>query len=180
MRKIICFLSLILLLCVSTVQAATFSVAKDSQKINEQLNVDNVVFVNNLKIKNLNILDSNNNKLLSLDAKARSNYIRKIVCKNPDKVFYEIKALGGAHGELGGYWLIGQHNGKWVVYVNLESLRSMGACFIFHCIESKGDSLLISTYNHKFPDDSIVAHADIELFWDYDAQWFGMRRVYED
>lgn len=177
MRKIICFLFAILLLGMCTAQAATFSVLGDLTEIKDRLVMDDVVFVRNKNDKILNIIDKNNNKALTLYTKSPFCYVKKIVCKNPDKVFYEIKDPVGAHGELAGYWLIGKHNEKWVIYVTLESLRSMGACFITHRTEANGNSLLISTYNHIFPGQKVSKHANIELFWDDNAQWFGMRRV---
>lgn len=183
MRKIICFLFAILLLGMCTAQAATFSVLGDLTEIKDRLAMDDVVFVRNKKDKILNIIDKNNNKVLTFYIESPFCYVKKIVCKNPDKVFYEIKDPIGAHGELAGYWLIGQHNENWVVYVNLESLRSMGAHFCTWRTEAKGGTLLIPTFNYVPPSrDSVNVnnHVNIELFWDDDAQWFGMRRVDED
>lgn len=180
MRKIICFLFGILLLGMCTAQAATFSVLGDLTEIKDRLVMDDVVFVRNKKDKILNVMDKNNSKVLTLCIKSPFCYVKRVVCKNPDKVFYEIKDPTGAHGELAGYWLIGQHNEKWVVYVNLDSLRSMGAHFCTWRTEAKGETLLIPTFYHIPPSrDSVNVnnHVNIELFWDDNAQWFGMRRV---
>lgn len=176
MRKIICLLCMFVLLSISTTQAATFSIPESSKEIKNNLIMDNLVFMWNLKDKKIDII-ANNYKVLTFYTHSPFSYVRRIICKNPEKIFYEIREPSGAHGELANYWLIGQHNEKWVVYVTLESLHSMGACFIARSTEANGDSLLISTYNHLFPGQKVSKHADIELFWDDHAQWFGMRRV---
>lgn len=116
--------------------------------------------------------------------------IRTIRTTDPDMTFFEINADVGAHAMNCGYWLIGKHDGQWVTYVSLDSLATMG-CTIgeWHQIRTKIDEdgtgrfILISSHEYLPPGAQYQyqrKHAvdlQLELFWDENAQWFGMRNL---
>lgn len=104
--------------------------------------------------------------------------------------FFEINADVGAHAMNCGYWLIGKHDGQWVTYVSLDSLATMGYTIgEWHQIRTKIDEdgtgrfILISSHEYLPPGAQYQyqrKHAvdlQLELFWDENAQWFGMRNL---
>lgn len=116
--------------------------------------------------------------------------IRTIRTTNPDMTFFEINADVGAHAMNCGYWLIGKHDGQWVTYVSLDSLATMGYTIgEWHQIRTKIDEdgtgrfILISSHEYLPPGAQYQyqrKHAvdlQLELFWDENAQWFGMRNL---
>lgn len=116
--------------------------------------------------------------------------IRTICTTDPDMTFFEINADVGAHAMNCGYWLIGKHDGQWVTYVSLDSLATMGYTIgEWHQIRTKIDEdgtgrfILISSHEYLPPGAQYQyqrKHAvdlQLELFWDENAQWFGMRNL---
>lgn len=116
--------------------------------------------------------------------------IRTIRTTDPDMTFFEINANVGAHAMNCGYWLIGKHDGQWVTYVSLDSLATMGYIIgEWHQIRTKIDEdgtgrfILISSHEYLPPGAQYQyqrKHAvdlQLELFWDENAQWFGMRNL---
>jgi len=116
--------------------------------------------------------------------------IRTIRTTDPDMTFFEINADVGAHAMNCGYWLIGKHDGQWVTYVSLDSLATMGYTIgEWHQIRTKIDEdgtgrfILISSHEYLPPGAQYQyqrKHAvdlQLELFWDENAQWFGMRNL---
>lgn len=116
--------------------------------------------------------------------------IRTIHTRYPSMTFFEINADIGAHAMNCGYWLIGKQNGKWVTYVSLDSLVSMGySSGNWHQIKTKinedgtGRFILISQHEYMPPGAQygyqrrMATDLQLELFWNEDAKWFGMRRL---
>lgn len=117
--------------------------------------------------------------------------IRTIRTTNPDMTFFEINADVGAHAMNCGYWIIGKHDdGQWVTYVSLDSLASMGYTIgSWHQIKTKinedgtGRFILISQHEYMPPGAQygyqrrMATDLQLELFWDQNAQWFGMRSL---
>ena len=104
------------------------------------------------------------------DPYAASYTIRKFGITNSEKAFYEIHATAGAHEQTCGYWIVGKHNGQWVQYVSLESFVPLGYRLsewhrLAASINKDGDGRFILN----------DAKMQLELFWDDDAQWFGVR-----
>lgn len=96
--------------------------------------------------------------------------VREIRTTNPAKTFYEINADAGAHGQNCGYWLVGKHHGQWVQYVSLESFVPLGYSLsewhrLAASINKNGDGRFILNDTQM----------QLELFWDDDAQWFGVQ-----
>lgn len=116
--------------------------------------------------------------------------IRTIRTNDPDMTFFEINADVGAHAMNCGYWLIGKHDGQWVTYVSLDSLATMGYTIgKWHQIRTKIDEdgtgrfILISSHEYMPPGAQYgyqrkhAVDLQLELFWDDNAQWFGMRNL---
>lgn len=116
--------------------------------------------------------------------------IRKIYTMFPSMTFFEIVADRGAHAKNSGYWLIGKCNGQWVTFVSIDSLANMGYTpgewhRIFTSINSDatGRFILTSVNTYMPPGahyESQRQHAvdlKLQLFWDKDAHWFGIRRL---
>lgn len=116
--------------------------------------------------------------------------IRTIHTRYPAMTLFEINADIGAHAMNCGYWLIGKQNGKWVTYVSIDSLVSMGyTSSNWHQIKTKineagtGRFILISQYEYMPPGAQygyqrrMATDLQLELFWNEDAKWFGMRRL---
>ena len=116
--------------------------------------------------------------------------IRTIRTNAPDMTFFEINADVGAHAMNCGYWLIGKHDGQWVTYVSLDSLATMGYTIgKWHQIRTKIDEdgtgrfILISSHEYMPPGAQYgyqrkhAVDLQLELFWDDNAQWFGMRNL---
>lgn len=116
--------------------------------------------------------------------------IRKIETINPKMTFFEITASRGAHGKNCGYWIIGKHNGQWVTYISLDNLAAMGyTSGKWHTIQTNinsdgtGRLIFISSHTYMPPgakygyQSRSVNDFKIQLFWDQDAQWFGMKSL---
>lgn len=116
--------------------------------------------------------------------------IRPIHAVLPKGTFYEITADVGAHGKNCGFWLIGKRDGQWVTYVSLDSLATMGYTpNQWHRLrtETNGDATgrYIVTSEHEYMppgakygyERRIATDLTVQLFWDKEAQWFGMRRL---
>lgn len=116
--------------------------------------------------------------------------VRKIALTDPGKQFIEIIASQGAKGKNAGYWLIGKHDGKWVTYVSLDSLASMGYTTdewhgINSIINSDGDGrFIIESFHRYMPpgaqygyQEKIAVDLRVELTWDKNARWFAMRSI---
>ena len=116
--------------------------------------------------------------------------VRTIRTSDPDMTFFEINADAGAHAMNCGYWLIGKHDGQWVTYISLDDLANMGFTLgKWHQIKTKinedgtGRFILISQHEYMPPGAQygyqrrMATDLQLELFWDQDAQWFGMRSL---
>lgn len=116
--------------------------------------------------------------------------IRPVYAVLPKGTFYEIIADVGAHGKNCGYWLIGKRNGQWVTYVSLDSSATMGYTpDRWHRIrtETNGDATgrFILTSEHEYMptgakygyESKVATDLTLQLYWDREAQWFGMRRL---
>lgn len=114
--------------------------------------------------------------------------IRKIELKDPNKVLLEINATQGAHAKNAGYWIIGKYKGKWVTFISLDTLANYGYTVgEWHSIGSSvnyyGNLILTSQHEYMPPGarfgyemrraNDFVAN----LFWDENAQWFGIKRL---
>lgn len=96
--------------------------------------------------------------------------VREIRTTNPAKIFYEINADAGAHVQNCGYWLVGKQHGQWVQYVSLESFVPLGY--------SLSEWHRLATSINKDGDARFILNdtqMQLELFWDDDAQWFGVQ-----
>ncbi len=96
--------------------------------------------------------------------------VREIRTTNHAKIFYEINADAGAHGQNCGYWLVGKQHGQWVQYVSLESFVPLGY--------SLSEWHRLATSINKDGDGRFILNdtqMQLELFWDDDAQWFGVQ-----
>lgn len=121
--------------------------------------------------------------------KGSSDYvIRTIKTDNPSMTFYEIRAYAGAHGRSSGYWLIGRRNGAWVTFVTIDNLRTMGYNLnqenhISSKITDDGRFILTNKHSYMPPgahygyQKRMATDLQLELFWDQNAQWFGMRSL---
>lgn len=116
--------------------------------------------------------------------------VRTIRTSDPDMTFFEINADASAHAMNCGYWLIGKHDGQWVTYVSLDNLANMGFTLgKWHQIKTKinedgtGRFILISRHEYLPPGATsgyqkrMATDLQLELFWNQDAQWFGMRSL---
>ncbi|MCH3951818.1 MAG: hypothetical protein LKE33_12930 [Acidaminococcus sp.] len=116
--------------------------------------------------------------------------VTQIRTQNPDMTFFEIIADIGAHGMNCGYWLIGKRDGKWVTFVSLDNLARMGYTVgewhqILSSINQNGNGRFILTSRHEYMPPGAkygfqrryANDLKIELFWDDEAQWFGMRSL---
>lgn len=116
--------------------------------------------------------------------------VRKIALTDPGMQFIEIIASQGAKGKNAGYWLIGKRDGKWVTYVSLDSLASMGyTTDEWHAINGKintdGDGHFIIESSHRYMppgaqygyQEKTVVDLRVELTWDENARWFAMRAI---
>ena len=117
--------------------------------------------------------------------------VREIHITSPDKTFYEINTSIGTSGKNNGYWLIGKHKGKWVTYVSLNNLTAMGYTpWNWHRIQTNigeydsGKFILTSIHTYMPPgaqfgyERRTATDLQLELYWDENAQWFGMRKSY--
>lgn len=101
--------------------------------------------------------------------------IKKLQLRDPKKICFEINMIAGVHGKNSGYWLIGKYGEKWVTFVSLDSLASVGYTpNEWHSISTKvnenGDLILTSRH-------STGVDFQAKLFWDSKAQWFGIQRI---
>lgn len=116
--------------------------------------------------------------------------IRTIYSMFPSMEFIEINANRGAHAKNCGYWLIGKRNGTWVTYVSWDSLASMGfTTNQWHQItthlneDATGRFILVSSHEYMPPGAKYgyqrrhAVDLRLQLIWDQNAQWFGMRRL---
>lgn len=116
--------------------------------------------------------------------------VKEIHTTNPELTFYEINAFVGAHAKNVGYWIVGKHSGQWVTYISLDNLATMGYTVgKWHQIHTKinenGDGRFILISQHEYmPPGAIYGYQKrmavdlrLELFWDDQAQWFGMRSL---
>jgi len=116
--------------------------------------------------------------------------IRKVYTMFPQMVFFEIIADRGAHAKNCGYWIVGKHDDKWVTYVSIDSLVNMGYTpWEWHQIKTEMNSdatgrfILISSHEYMPPGAQFgyqLKHAvdlKLQLFWDKEAGWFGIRRL---
>lgn len=114
--------------------------------------------------------------------------VREVHTKSPSMTFYEIIADRGAKGMNCGYWLIGKCNDKWVTFVSLNSLASMGYTLnewhhISSNIDNNGRLILTSTHKYMPPgaeyeyQKKTVKDLVVQLFWDSSANWFGLKRI---
>jgi len=114
--------------------------------------------------------------------------IRKIELKNPNRVLFEINATAGAHAKNVGYWIIGKYKGKWVTFVSLDTLSKYGYTVgqwhrISTDVDYAGNFLLTSQHEYMPPGASfgyemrMATDFQAVLFWDDNAQWFGIQRV---
>lgn len=114
--------------------------------------------------------------------------IRPIYTIFPSMTFIEIIADVGAHAKNCGYWLIGKHNGQWVTYISIDSLAQMGYTpgewHQIHTAANKdatGRFILTSQHEYMPPGAQYEAQRKfavdlkLQIFWDQDAQWFGLR-----
>lgn len=114
--------------------------------------------------------------------------VHEIITENPRMILYQITATSGAHAMNNGYWLVGKHKGKWVKFISLDNLAKMGHTPLeWHQIESRitntGNMRIISSHEYLPPGVIYQVYRKhavdmvVELFWDKNAQWFGMKRV---
>lgn len=116
--------------------------------------------------------------------------IRRIYTILPSMVFIEIIADVGAHAKNCGYWLIGKQNGQWVTYISIDNLAQMGYTpDKWHQIktaankDATGRFILTSQHEYMPPgaqygyQRKFAVDLQLQIFWDQDAQWFGLRRL---
>lgn len=116
--------------------------------------------------------------------------IRSIYTIFPSMEFIEINADRGAKAKNCGYWLIGKRNGTWVTYISWNNLASMGfTTNEWHQItthlneDATGRFILESSHMYMPPGAQYgyqmksTVDLKLQLFWDQNAQWFGMRRI---
>lgn len=116
--------------------------------------------------------------------------IRPIYTIFPSMIFIEIIADVGAHAKNCGYWLIGKRNGQWVTYISIDSLAQMGYTpGKWHQIhtaanqDATGRFILTSQHEYMPPGAQygyqrrMATDLTLQIFWDQDAHWFGLRRL---
>ena len=116
--------------------------------------------------------------------------VRPIYTIFPSMTFIEINANQGAHAMNCGYWIVGKRDGQWVTYISLNNLASMGyTTNQWHQIttaaneDATGRFLLTSSHEYMPPGAQFgyqkkrAVDLRLQLFWDQDARWFGMRRI---
>lgn len=119
---------------------------------------------------------------------AQSYGIRIIKTDDPNRTFYEITATEGAHGRNCGYWLIGRYKDSWVTFISIDHLRKMGfdpGLENRMTSEITPDGKIIFTNEHSYMPPGgrygyqrrFAPDLRLELFWDEDAQWFGIRKL---
>ncbi len=104
------------------------------------------------------------------------NYsIKKLQHRDPKKIFFEINMIAGVHGKNSGYWIVGKYGDKWIAYVSLDSLASIGYTpNAWHSISSDVNDdgeLILTSRNSKEID------FQAKIYWDKKAQWFGIARI---
>ena len=121
-------------------------------------------------------------------AGAYSYVIRTIKTNDPNRTFYEIKAVEGIRGGTFGYWLIGRYKDSWVTFISLDHLIKLGfdplqENVMFSEITPSGKLIFINKYSYMPPGGRYgyqrrqAINLRLEFFWDEDAQWFGMRKL---
>ena len=116
--------------------------------------------------------------------------IRKIYTTFPSMQFFEIIADVGAHAKNCGYWIIGKKDGQWVTYVSIDSLTAMGYTpgewhQISTALNNDATGRFILTSRHEYMPPGaqygyqrkFAVDLQLQLFWDQNAQWFGIRRL---
>ena len=116
--------------------------------------------------------------------------IRKIYTTFPSMQFFEIIADVGAHAKNCGYWIIGKKDGQWVTYVSIDSLAAMGYTpgewhQISTALNNDATGRFILTSRHEYMPPGaqygyqrkFAIDLQLQLFWDQNAQWFGIRRL---
>ncbi|WP_276840050.1 hypothetical protein [Anaerovibrio lipolyticus] len=116
--------------------------------------------------------------------------IRKIYAMFPTMEFFEIIADRGAYAKNCGYWIVDKRDDKWVTYVSIDSLANMGYTpGEWHQIKTEmnadatGRFILTSSHEYMPPGAQYgyqrqhAVDLRLQLFWDKDARWFGIRRL---
>ena len=116
--------------------------------------------------------------------------IRKIYTTFPSMQFFEIIADVGDQAKNCGYWIIGKKDGQWVTYVSIDSLAAMGYTpgewhQISTALNNDATGRFILTSRHEYMPPGaqygyqrkFAVDLQLQLFWDQNAQWFGIRRL---
>ncbi len=115
--------------------------------------------------------------------------IRSLYTVDPAMHLWEIIAKSGTDVLRNcGYWIVGQHNGEYVNFVTIESLKAVGyRADEHHRLTSKrytnGNMVIIGeTQRTKKsglwgPKKAMEVDFRASLFWDAAQDWFGLRRL---
>lgn len=141
----------------------------------------------------LHMRDDDTGKMLmtfrSYEGSGDASYaVRTIHTANPTMTFFEINASSGAHAKNTGYWIVGKRDGQWVVFVSIDSLAAMGYTpekwhRIKTAVNEYGNGKFILTSEHEYMPPGAeygyqmktAVDLRLELFWDRNARWFGIR-----
>lgn len=113
---------------------------------------------------------------------AQYTSVTEIKTSDPNKVFWLITNTVGVSSQgYSGFWLIGKYKGKYVDFVNLDSLIQSGFSPYNVKISYESDgTIVLKHYKRNWGDEmrtnGMFTYVDsITLFWDDKAQWFGIR-----
>ena len=100
--------------------------------------------------------------------------VRAIETSDPNMRLFEINASHGVNGRNCGYWLVGKNGGNWTTYVSWNSFKNIG----FHVNEWHRLSSTIEKQQLVVTSRDRYGHVDFQtqVFWDSNAQWFGLKR----
>lgn len=110
--------------------------------------------------------------------------VTEITTKNPDKKFWIIESVvGESSWNCIGFWIIGKYGDSYVNYVSLDSLIQAGLGpnnLVFHV---NNDGTIKVIQQHRNYGDEIRKNGGrmfntiktVTLFWDDQAQWWGIR-----
>ena len=80
-----------------------------------------------------------------------------------------------------GFWLIGKQNGKYVCYVNVDTLKNaLSGGYQYNPKIYRDKIVVVSTVRNRGEDLARTGKMssfvdEVTLFWDDEAQWFGIK-----
>lgn len=105
--------------------------------------------------------------------------IKRIKFKDPNMTVWEIKTTSGFAGSHRKYWIIGKRKGQWGAYVTKKSLANMGGMVGAPTVFSEivNGKFVISCCDHSFGRRKSAPYIRMEMFWDPQAEWMGLKVI---